>query len=54
MQFDRGYSSAYFATNSEKLIVEMTSPYLLITDKKISSAQEILPILQHIATTGRS
>ncbi|MGB7978285.1 MAG: chaperonin GroEL [Chlamydiales bacterium] len=52
MQFDRGYLSAYFATNSEKLIVEMTNPYLLITDKKISSAQEILPILQHIATTG--
>jgi len=52
MQFDRGYLSAYFATNAEKLIVEMTEPHLLITDKKISSAQEILPILQHVAATG--
>ncbi len=53
MQFDRGYLSAYFATNGEKLTVEMALPYLLITDKKISSAQEILSILQHIATTGQ-
>lgn len=52
MQLDRGYASAYFATNAEKMIVEMTHPFLLITDKKISSVQEILPILQHIATTG--
>jgi chaperonin GroEL len=54
MQLDRGYMSSYFATNNEKLIVEMENPYLLITDKKISSPQEILPILQHIATTGGS
>jgi chaperonin GroEL len=53
MQFDRGYLSAYFATNAEKLTVEMTNVNLLITDKKISSAQEILSILQHIATTGQ-
>lgn len=53
MQFDRGYLSAYFATNTEKLITEMSHPNILITDKKISSAQEILPILQHIATTGQ-
>ncbi len=53
MQFDRGYLSAYFATNAEKLIVEMTHPSILITDKKITSVQEILPILQHIATTGQ-
>ncbi len=52
MQFDRGYLSAYFATNAEKLTVEMTQPFILITDKKISSAQELLPILQHVATTG--
>ena len=53
MQFDRGYLSAYFATNAEKLIVEMARPALLITDKKISSVQEILPILQQIAATGQ-
>jgi chaperonin GroEL len=52
MQFDRGYASPYFSTNAEKLIAEMTNPYILITDKKISSAQEILPILQHVATGG--
>jgi chaperonin GroEL len=53
MQFDRGYLSAYFATNAEKLIVEVTNASILITDKKISSAQEILPILQHVASTGQ-
>jgi chaperonin GroEL len=52
MQLDRGYVSPYFATNAEKMIVEMENPYLLITDKKISSAQELLPILQHVAATG--
>ncbi len=54
MQLDRGFMSPYFATNNEKLIVEMENPYLLITDKKIASPQEILPILQHIASTGGS
>lgn len=53
MQFDRGYASAYFVTNAEKLIVEMSGAQVLITDKKISSAQEILPLLQHVATTGQ-
>lgn len=53
MLLDRGYLSAYFATNAEKLTVEMANASLLITDKKISSAQEILSILQHVATTGR-
>jgi chaperonin GroEL len=52
MQFDRGYASAYFATNAEKLNVEMAPAFFLITDKKIGAAQEILPILQHVATTG--
>ena len=52
MEFDRGYASSYFCTNAEKLIVEMQSPKILITDKKISSIQEILPILQSIAATG--
>lgn len=53
MQFDRGYISAYFCTNNEKLTVEMSHPCILITDKKISSAQEILPILQQIAASGK-
>ena len=53
MQFDRGYVSANFCTNSEKLIVEMYNPQILITDKKISNIHEILAILQNVATTGR-
>ncbi|MBS0603625.1 MAG: chaperonin GroEL [Verrucomicrobia bacterium] len=52
MQFDRGYLSAYFCTNAESMSVEMTDAKVLITDKKISSVQEILPILQAIATTA--
>ncbi|MBS0651437.1 MAG: chaperonin GroEL [Verrucomicrobia bacterium] len=52
MQFDRGYSSAYFCTNAETMSVEMSNARLLITDKKISSVQEILPILQAVATTA--
>ncbi|MBS0606826.1 MAG: chaperonin GroEL [Parachlamydiales bacterium] len=52
MQFDRGYSSAYFCTNAETMTVEMGNARLLITDKKISSVQEILPILQAVATTA--
>jgi chaperonin GroEL len=53
MQLDRGYASAYFCTNAEKLIVEMSNVNILITDKKISSVQEILPLLQQIAATGQ-
>lgn len=53
MQFERGYLSAYFCTNAEKLIVEMTNPAILVTDKKISSIQEILPLLQQIAAAGQ-
>lgn len=52
MQFDRGYSSAYFCTNAEKMIVEMENPRILITDKKISSVQEILGILQSVASSA--
>ena len=52
MQFDRGYTSAYFCTNAETLTCEMQDAKLLITDKKISSIQDILPILQQIATSA--
>jgi chaperonin GroEL len=52
MQFDRGYLSAYFCTHAESMSVEMSEVKLLITDKKISSVQEILPILQSIASTA--
>lgn len=53
MEFDRGYLSSYFCTNNERLTVEMSSPRILVTDKKISSAQDILSLLQHVATTGQ-
>ena len=53
MQFDRGYISAYFVTNQEKMTIEMENPYILLVDKKISSIQEMLPILQAVAGTGR-
>ena len=52
MRLDRGYVSPYFSTNQEKMIAEMASPKILITDKKITSIQEILPILQEVNTTG--
>lgn len=52
MQFDRGYLSSYFCTNAEAMSVEMSDAKVLITDKKISSVQEILPILQAVAATG--
>ncbi len=53
MQFDRGFTSSYFCTNAEALIVEMHNPHILVTDKKISSIQEILPILQAVAASGK-
>lgn len=53
MQFDRGYVSAYFCTNTDRLTVEMNNVRLLITDKKISSIQDILPILQATAASGQ-
>jgi len=49
MQFDRGYLSPYMSTNMEKMIAELDNPYILITDKKISNIQEILPLLESIA-----
>ena len=53
MQFDRGYLSPYFVTNSENMEVELESPFILITDKKISNLQEILPVLEKTAQAGR-
>jgi len=54
MQFDRGYSSAYFCTNAEAMTVELSHPRVLVTDKKISSIQEILSLLQGVASSGQS
>jgi chaperonin GroEL len=54
MQFERGYLSAYFCTDSEKMTVELVNPAILVVDKKIAAIQEILPILQSIVSTGRS
>lgn len=53
MQFDRGYLSPYFVTNTEKMEVELDQPYILIYDKKISSMKELLPILEPIAQSGK-
>ncbi|HSN09306.1 MAG TPA: chaperonin GroEL [Hanamia sp.] len=53
MQFDRGYVSPYFVTNSEKMQVELENPYILIYDKKISSMKDILHILEKVAQSGR-
>ncbi len=53
MQFDRGYISPYFVTNSEKMEVELQNPYILIYDKKISAMKDILAILEKVAQSGR-
>jgi len=53
MQFDRGYLSAYMVTDTEKMEAVMENPYILLTDKKISSIQELLPILEQIVQQGR-
>ena len=52
MQFDRGYISAYMATDMEKMEAILDDPYILITDKKISNIQDILPVLEHIVQSG--
>ncbi len=54
MQFDRGYISAYFITDTEKMQAQMEKPYILITDKKISTMKELLSILEPVAQSGRS
>ena len=53
MQFDRGYLSPYFVTNSEKMVAELENPYILIYDKKISNMKDLLPVLEKAAQTGR-
>jgi chaperonin GroEL len=53
MQFDRGYISAYFVTNTEKMEADLQAPYLLIYDKKISTMKDILPVLEKVAQSGR-
>lgn len=53
MQFDRGYLSPYFITNSEKMITELENPYILLYDKKISNMKELLPILEPVAQQGK-
>jgi chaperonin GroEL len=53
MQFDRGYLSPYFVTNSEKMVADLENPYILIYDKKISSMKDLLPVLEKAAQTGK-
>jgi chaperonin GroEL len=53
MQFDRGYLSPYFVTDADKMVADLDHPYILLFDKKISNLQEILPILEPVAQSGR-
>ncbi|WP_026608347.1 chaperonin GroEL [Methylocapsa acidiphila] len=53
MQFDRGYLSPYFVTNAEKLVAELEDPYILIHEKKLSSLQALLPVLEAVVQTGK-
>ncbi|BDD03829.1 chaperonin GroEL [Aureibacter tunicatorum] len=53
MQFDRGYLSPYFVTNTEKMEAELESPYILIYDKKVSTMKDLLPVLEQVAQTGK-
>ncbi|MEP1221608.1 chaperonin GroEL [Maribacter dokdonensis] len=53
MQFDRGYLSPYFVTDSEKMVSELDSPYILLFDKKISSMKDLLPVLEPVAQSGK-
>ncbi len=53
MQFDRGYLSPYFITNTDKMIAEIENPYILLTDKKITNLKDLLPVLEQLQQTGR-
>lgn len=53
MQFDRGYQSPYFVTNPDKMVAELENPHILLYDKKISNLQDILPVLEPVAQSGR-
>ena len=53
MQFDRGYLSPYFVTNTEKMLTDLENPYILIYDKKISTMKDLLPVLEQTAQTGK-
>ena len=53
MRFDRGYLSPYFVTNTDKMIAELEEPFIIITDKKVSSMQEFLPLVEKIAKAGK-
>ena len=53
MQFDRGYISPYFVTDSEKMTVNLSDPYILINEKKISNMKDMLPILEQISKMGK-
>lgn len=53
MQFDRGYQSPYMVTDSDKMVAELERPYILVTDKKISSLQDILPLLEQVVQSNR-
>ena len=53
MQFDRGYASAYMVTDTDKMVAELDNPYILITDKKISNIQEVLPVLEQVVQAGK-
>src|SRR6202012_3810523 len=53
MQFDRGYLSPYFITNAEKRVCEMENPYILLSEKKVSNLQSMLPILEAVVQSGR-
>ncbi|MFP5528122.1 chaperonin GroEL [Peptococcus simiae] len=54
MQFDRGYISPYMVSDTEKMVASLEEPYILITDKKISNVQEILPVLEQVVKTGKA